>query len=390
MSGKKVSDEEMNMEVAENLNRFMNKTALDKNKNSRPTPKAKSFLDEGFEDNQSFIGSNNVPTEENFADDEFEEDENQDENQEEELHLAYRKENEEEQSNFEGSSKFFKDRPAKKKAPNPLSAYFREPGIFVKLPSQGNYSQDGSIEFSVNGEIGVYPMTAKDEVWFKNPDALLNGVALEKVLESCCPDIHNIRSLPINDINVLLLGLRYSSYGKALHLKAECPKCKKENKFAVNIEDLLENISFLDAEYSLQIGQLKVYIKPYTYDSMVKATIVTFEEAKVIQVLKNEELDENDRKEMIKESFQRIHNLTLLLMSDSIIKIITPDNKTIKNKEFIIEWLEEIDRKNYNELKNKFDEMNKIGVPNNYHVECQYCKHEFKIDLAYDPATFFE
>lgn len=381
MINKRTTEDDMTKEVTDNLNRFMNKTSLDK-KIHKPVPKTKSFFDEELPNNQELLGN---PTEEH--DDESENDIKEDEF-EEDINLAFRKEKEE-NNTFEGSQKFFKN-PPKKKNNNPLSAYFREPGIFVKLPSQGNFSADDSIEFTANGEVGIYPMTAKDEIWFKNPDALLNGVAIENVLNSCCPSIHDIRNLPINDINVLLLGLRYSSYGKALHLKSTCPKCKTENSFAVNIEDLLDNLNFLDAEYSITVNNLKIYLKPYTYDSMIKATIVTFEEAKVVQLIQNEDLSDDERKELIKDSFQRIHNLSIMLMSNSIVKIITPDNKTIKDINFISEWLNEIDRKTYSELKNKFEEINKIGVPTNYYVKCKKCEHEFLIDLAYDPATFFE
>ena len=384
MNNTRVTEDDMTKEVSDNLQRFMNKTSLDK-KSNKPLPKNKSFFDQELPNNQELLGGNveEFDEEENDINTDVNEDEF-----EEDINLAFRKESDS-NNKFEGSQKFFK-KPNKTKNNNPLSAYFREPGIYVKLPSQGNYSSDNSINFTTNGEISVFPMTAKDEVWFKNPDALLNGVAIEKVLESCCPDIGDIRNLPINDINVLLLGLRYSSYGKALHLKSSCPKCKTENSFAVNIEDLLDNINFLEAEYSLTIGKLKIYVKPYTYDSMIKATIVTFEEAKVVQLIQNEDLTDDERKELIKDSFQRIHSLSVLLMSNSIVKIITPDNKIIKDGDFISEWLDEIDRNTYNELKAKFEEINKIGVPNNYHVKCTKCEHEFLIDLAYDPATFFE
>lgn len=383
MAGKRFTDEDMTNEVTENLQRFMNKANLDKK--PKPTPKSKSFFDEELNPNQDLFGVN--PDNEDDETD-IHEDEN---DITEEIKLAYRKESvESEASPFQGSQSHFKNRKSKTKSNNPLSAYFREPGIYTKLPSKGYFNPEGTIDFTVNGEVAVYPMTAKDEVWFKNPDALLNGVAIEKVLESCCPEIHDIRNLPINDINVLLLGLRYSSYGKALHLKASCPKCKKENIFAVNIEDLLENISFLKEEYTAKVNSLEISFKPYTYDSMVKATIVTFEEAKVVQLVQNEEISDEERKELVRDSFQRIHNLSIDLMGDSIIHIVMPNGELVEDPNNIKEWLDQIDRKSYVVLKDKFEEINKIGVPSNYHVECEHCKHEFKIDLAYDPATFFE
>lgn len=373
---RRVNEVEMEQDVAENLKRFMSKVTPE----SKPKPKNKILLDEDISEDQTLFMPNDPAMFEN--------------NDEEEIDLpvetqAFRKETSE-GLKFNSSTKFLKDNKARSK--NPLSTYFREPGIFLKLPSQGNFSADGDVEFTVNGEIPVYPMTAKDEVWFKNPDALLNGHAIQKVLESCCPGLHNIRDLPINDINVLLLGLRYSSYGKTLKLKAKCPHCKTENTFSVDIDDLLSSIDFLEAEYTILLDNgLKLYIKPYTYDSMIKVTIVTFEEAKVLQLLQNESMPEEEKKEAIRNAFIKINDLMIHVMARAIYKIITPDNKTVKDQENIEEWLGEVDRKTFEILKNKFDEINEIGVPKNYHVTCvnPKCKKEFPVAISYDPASFF-
>ena len=56
---------------------------------------------------------------------------------------------------------------------NPLKKYYRQPKQFIRLPSGYKYYPEGAIEVSESGEIAVYPMTAKDELIFKTPDALL-------------------------------------------------------------------------------------------------------------------------------------------------------------------------------------------------------------------------
>ena len=68
---------------------------------------------------------------------------------------------------------------------NPLSKYFRQPKLYIQIPSRGKYYQQGSIEYPENGELEVYSMTAKDELVFKTPDALLNGQATVDVIQSC-------------------------------------------------------------------------------------------------------------------------------------------------------------------------------------------------------------
>jgi hypothetical protein len=60
---------------------------------------------------------------------------------------------------------------------NPLQQYFRQPAIYVQLPSQGKFYPAGTLNPSTTGEYPVYPMTAIDEITYRTPDALFNGQA---------------------------------------------------------------------------------------------------------------------------------------------------------------------------------------------------------------------
>ena len=64
---------------------------------------------------------------------------------------------------------------------NPLSKYFRQPKIYLRLPSKGKFYSPGSLVMTESGELPVYAMTAKDELLIKTPDALLNGEATVEV-----------------------------------------------------------------------------------------------------------------------------------------------------------------------------------------------------------------
>lgn len=74
---------------------------------------------------------------------------------------------------------------------NPLQKYFRQPKIYLSLPSNGKYYPAGSLEISETGEYPVFPMTARDEIMIKTPDALLNGEATVAVIKSCIPLLKN-------------------------------------------------------------------------------------------------------------------------------------------------------------------------------------------------------
>ena len=60
---------------------------------------------------------------------------------------------------------------------NPLAKHFRQPAIYIKLPSGGAWNNEETLQNTENGELPVYPMTALDEIAYRTADALFNGSA---------------------------------------------------------------------------------------------------------------------------------------------------------------------------------------------------------------------
>ena len=108
---------------------------------------------------------------------------------------------------------------------NPLKQYFRQPAIYMRLPTGGKYWAEGTIDMPQNGEIPVYPMTAIDEITYRTPDALFNGQAVASVIQSCIPNVKNAWAAPAPDINSMLVAIRLASYGHELEIASTCPSC---------------------------------------------------------------------------------------------------------------------------------------------------------------------
>ena len=115
---------------------------------------------------------------------------------------------------------------------NPLVGYFRKPEVFITLPSKGKYYKEGTIDLPPNGEIGIFPMTARDELMMKTPDALLNGSSTAEVIKSCVPAIIDPWSIPSLDMDAILVGIRIATYGPELELTTKCPECQETNDFS--------------------------------------------------------------------------------------------------------------------------------------------------------------
>ena len=99
---------------------------------------------------------------------------------------------------------------------NPLRKYFRQPKIYLTLPSKGRYYPQTAISMPESGEVPIFALTAKDEMLMKTPDALLNGEATVEVIRSCVPNILDPWHIPQIDLDALMIAIRMASYGENL------------------------------------------------------------------------------------------------------------------------------------------------------------------------------
>ena len=147
---------------------------------------------------------------------------------------------------------------------NPLKQYFRRPAIYLKLPSQGKFYPEGTINFTDNGEIPIYPMTAIDEITSKTPDALFNGTAMVDLIKSCAPNIIDPWQMPITDMDPILIAIKIASLGNDMEINSQCPKCSAENTYSVNLSGILSQMKPANYDIDLELGELKIKFKPLT------------------------------------------------------------------------------------------------------------------------------
>ena len=102
------------------------------------------------------------------------------------------------------------------KRQNPLAKHFRQPILYISLPSQGKWYPADALDVPVNGQLPIYAMTAKDEITMKTPDALLNGASTAHVIESCCPGIKDPWKMPTVDLDTILIAIRLATYGEMM------------------------------------------------------------------------------------------------------------------------------------------------------------------------------
>lgn len=274
---------------------------------------------------------------------------------------------------------------------NPLSNFYRKAKLHTPLPSGTSYYDNTIIEFvSEEGELEIFAMTAKDEVSIKNPDALLNGTAITQIIKSCVPGVKQPEKLLSNDIDALLIAIRYATYGESIDIKSDCPSCKKENTFGVNVSDSLHSMSKLDEEYSLETADgIKIYVQPFSYKETLLAMKGQFEQHKIAKSITIDQLDEDSRLKMFSKSFSEVVDLNAKLIINCVVKIVAPDGTEVKDKSHIKEFLDNSESHVFSEIDKLIRSINDIGVRKNFKATCQHCNHEWDSEINFNPVSFF-
>ena len=273
---------------------------------------------------------------------------------------------------------------------NPLKHYFRQIKTYISLPSGTSRYPEGTIKFTDNGEVGIYPMTGKDELILKNPDALLNGEAVVEVIRSCVPAVQNPTVLLANDIDALITAIRHATYNDKLEVDVRCPECNHENHFRMDLQYALSNMSYLEPEYSVTLETgLRVIVKPYSYKEMLQSLQARFEQGKVARAVDDDQLSDDQRLRILGTAFKKMSTTTFDMLSASIVAIVDQSSDLrVTDAKFIKEFLMNIEKKNIDLIKVLVDEINLIGVKKDFHAVCEKCNHEWENEIDFNPVNF--
>ena len=277
---------------------------------------------------------------------------------------------------------------------NPLKQYFRQPSVYLKLPTLGRWYTEKEMVVNDEQEIPVFGLTAIDDIMLNTPDAMLNGQALENVLKNCAPNIKNIKKLLVPDLEALFLGIKVSTTGGKYDVDKICPKCQTENTFEVNCEYLLGTMSYVeDSDTIISLNsELEVRVRPYTLEMRQMFIQRQFEEDRLLKSIdeSNKKLTEIEKARILGESVNKISKITFDLVSKSIESIkIVKQGITVNDPAEISEWLVNISKAQADMVITTVNKLNDIGVNKSVHAKCTKCEHEWDDTLNFDPINFF-
>jgi len=278
---------------------------------------------------------------------------------------------------------------------NPLNKYFRQASIYVALPSGTDYPTD-VVTKSETGEIGIMPMTAKDEIRFKTPDALMNGQGVVDVIQSCVPDIKDAWRIKSYDLDTILVAIRIATYGETMEINFNVPGANESVAHTVNLPAILDQIqqTKVSSDFTLKDG-LKITVSPLTYRDMTSTSLQTFQQQKMYSAVQDSELSDEDKATRFNDAFAKLTELNASILLKNMASITMTDGTEITDPAHIKEFVDNANATLIKEIENKLIDLRTQGAvkPLKLKASEEQIKKgapaSYEVPVTFDTSNFF-
>ncbi len=276
---------------------------------------------------------------------------------------------------------------------NPLEKLYRHKTFYTSLPSQGRFYPSG-VKLSADGELGIMPMSAADEIKLKTPDTLFNGEALYDLFRSTIPDIAQPEEIPVCDVDKLLLGIRVASQGKQLDVKGSCPKCEERKTYAVDLTLIMNTAATIDSNPVIKIDEtLEVELRPFTLQSQIKGQIESFFQQRMQNMLSSDNnMSDEEKIKQFNQALVGAIAMQTTQIAECIVRVIMrgePEDTIVTNPDHIFSWVENMDSATYEKIRAGIEKLSDPKIDDQVKVKCPSCEHEYRMTVNLDPVNFF-
>ena len=270
---------------------------------------------------------------------------------------------------------------------NPLQKHFRQPAVYLRLPAGGKFWDSKALEMPESMEIPIYPMTIKDEITIKTPDALMNGQGVVDVIHSCCPNIKNAWATPSVDMDAIFIAIRIASYGSSMDIDSVCPHCGEENRHAVDLTQLLDRIQ--PPDYApVEIDDLTFEFMPQNFKNYNDANLVVYEQQKLIAAITDSTLTDEEKVQQFNTIFPRLTDMNVGNIVNNILAI-NVNGSRVTERHHVKEFIMNCDRKVFAQIKQTVDAFADSAKIKSLAAQCTACSGTYSQELTFDQANFF-
>jgi hypothetical protein len=269
---------------------------------------------------------------------------------------------------------------------NPLQQYFRQPKIYLKLPSQGVYNKPGSIQGDATN-MPVYGMTGMDEIILKTPDALLTGESTVKVIESCCPNIKNAWDVSILDVSAIFAAIRIATFGNSMPVSNTCDLCGEENDYDLDLSRIIDHFANFTYNNKVVLKDMIITTQPLTYKQSTEFNLKNFRLQQRVQ--QTETIEGEEAQQLaINTLFQELSQIQSELYK-ACIESIEVGNQVVTEQVFIHEFIDNCEKQVFDKIKEHIELNREQWKSPTFPAECASCQHKVNLFLELDQSNFF-
>jgi hypothetical protein len=270
-----------------------------------------------------------------------------------------------------------------------LEDFYRHKEIYIKLPTEGKW-YTSQTNLNDQNEIGIRPLSFKDEMLLSIPDSIYNGQSLFEILKSILPDMENPYEILMPDVDVVLLASRINSNEGEMSVDATCTHCKTQEQYNIKIINILNQIKTINPiEIELDNG-LIISFKPNSLRSVTTNQIKITEMSSILSTF-NKDDDKEKQHKLFSESLEKTAAANLVLIADTIEYVLLPSGDKITDLQAILDWISNSDSNTVKKLQNMSNQINQNGLNKNFKFECsnEQCGKEFTSPVEFNPTFFF-
>ena len=271
-------------------------------------------------------------------------------------------------------------------ATNPLQKYFRQPKIYVNLPTKGMFNEPGTLVGDPEN-MPIYGMTGMDEILMKTPDALLKGESTVKVIESCCPSIKNGWDVNILDLDLILSAIRIATHGNTMTISHSCNECKETSDFEIELGNIITHFNQCAYDGKIVLKDLIIRLRPLSYKKWTEFQMVSFNiQRQMTQIIRMEESDEQTK--LANALYEQMANLQRETLLSQIEAVEVPEG-VVDQRTYIQEWIETTEQAIYDAIKNQIEKNRLAWEIPKMKVTCPDCSAENEVGIDMDQSSFF-
>lgn len=277
-----------------------------------------------------------------------------------------------------------------------LKSYSRQPKIYLRLPSGGQFYANNPTEKTGTGELPVLSMTAKDELILRTPDALMNGESVHACIKNCIPLIDDPWEIPLIDLDAILIAIRIATYGEKMKMTVPVPRVENEDlEIEVDLVSMLDSFNGKVWEPIVKYGELTLHTAPLKFQDQNIYEQQNYETQKFISLMRDNDRPLAERKGQMTQLFESISDMNVDIIAKQIKAIETPDGEFEYNAVAIKEFLNSLAVKEFDIIRDQMQQRRelfdlppqKVVVPQNLIEEG--APKDFEVPMVFNQASFF-